>query len=86
LRLALALDRTHQQHVGEVKVSVRKDGVRIMVQAHGDAAVDLWAAERKVELFEKVFDRKVRFATRETSSNGRVNRRSQPSAISERKR
>lgn len=62
LRLALALDRTHQQHVGEVKASVRQDGVRITIEAHGDAAGDLWSAERKVELFEQVFHRKVKFA------------------------
>jgi exopolyphosphatase/guanosine-5'-triphosphate,3'-diphosphate pyrophosphatase len=64
LRLALALDRTHQQHVGEVKARVRDDGVRIIVHADGDADVDLWAAERKVDLFEKVFGRKVRFSAR----------------------
>jgi exopolyphosphatase/guanosine-5'-triphosphate,3'-diphosphate pyrophosphatase len=64
LRLALALDRTHQQHVGEVKARVRDDGVRIIIQANGDADVDVWAAERKVELFEKVFRRKIRFSAR----------------------
>ncbi len=78
LRLALALDRTHQQHVGEVRARVTDDGVTINVQAHGDADVDVWAAERKVELFEKVFGRKVRFSARNTAlrSNGR--RRSSP--------
>jgi exopolyphosphatase/guanosine-5'-triphosphate,3'-diphosphate pyrophosphatase len=77
LRLALALDRTHQQHVGEVKARVREDGVHIIVQAHGDADVDVWAAERKVELFEKVFGRKVRFSAR--GANGRP-RRKRPTA------
>jgi exopolyphosphatase / guanosine-5'-triphosphate,3'-diphosphate pyrophosphatase len=69
LRLALALDRTHQQHVGEVKARVRDDVVRIVVQADKDANVDLWAAERKVDLFEKVFGRKVRFS--EIEGDGR---------------
>jgi exopolyphosphatase/guanosine-5'-triphosphate,3'-diphosphate pyrophosphatase len=64
LRLALALDRTHQQHVGDVRAIACAGGVRIVIQAHGDADVDLWAAERKVELFEKVFGRKVRFSAR----------------------
>jgi exopolyphosphatase/guanosine-5'-triphosphate,3'-diphosphate pyrophosphatase len=76
LRLALALDRTHQQHVGEVRVRVGEDGVRIVVQAHGDAEVDVWAAERKVELFEKVFGRKVSFAARSTADARRRRRRS----------
>jgi exopolyphosphatase/guanosine-5'-triphosphate,3'-diphosphate pyrophosphatase len=76
LRLALALDRTHQQHVGEVKARVRDDVVRIVVQSQGDADVDLWAAERKVDLFEKVFGRKVRFSERESDGRPRAKRRS----------
>ncbi len=75
LRLALALDRTHQQHVGEVRARVGDDSVKITVQAHGDAEVDLWAAERKVELFEKVFGRQVRFAARRASAAPRRKRR-----------
>jgi exopolyphosphatase/guanosine-5'-triphosphate,3'-diphosphate pyrophosphatase len=74
LRLALALDRTHQQNVGEVKARVREDGVQIVVQAQGDAGVDLWAAERKVDMFEKVFGQKVRFSAR-TIANRRNKRR-----------
>jgi exopolyphosphatase / guanosine-5'-triphosphate,3'-diphosphate pyrophosphatase len=68
LRLALALDRTHQQHVEEVRARVADGRVRILVKARGDAEVDLWSAQRKVELFEKVFARKVEFAAR--NSNG----------------
>src|SRR3954447_630642 len=70
LRLALALDHTHQQHVGEVRASVRDDIVRIIVQSQDEANVDLWAAERKVDLFEKVFGRKVSFSAREISTRG----------------
>ncbi|MEX2307547.1 MAG: Ppx/GppA phosphatase family protein [Pirellulales bacterium] len=76
LRLALALDRTHQQHVAEVRARVRDDCVQIIVQSHGDADVDLWAAERKVELFEEVFGRKVRFSERGISAAARRNGRS----------
>jgi exopolyphosphatase/guanosine-5'-triphosphate,3'-diphosphate pyrophosphatase len=68
LRLALALDRTHQQHVGEVRARVRDDVVRIVVQSQDEANVDLWAAERKVDLFEKVFGRKVSFSARDSGS------------------
>jgi exopolyphosphatase/guanosine-5'-triphosphate,3'-diphosphate pyrophosphatase len=75
LRLALALDRTHQQNVAEVRAHVRPGSVRFTVQAHGDADVDLWAAERKVELFEKVFGRKVRFAASEERLSRRRKRR-----------
>jgi exopolyphosphatase/guanosine-5'-triphosphate,3'-diphosphate pyrophosphatase len=68
LRLALALDRTHQQNVDQVRAQVREDGVRIVIQSEGDAGVDLWAAERKVELFEKVFGRQVKFSARNKSA------------------
>jgi exopolyphosphatase/guanosine-5'-triphosphate,3'-diphosphate pyrophosphatase len=78
LRLALALDRTHQQNVGEVRASVRDDIVRIIVQSQDEANVDLWAAERKVDLFEKVFGRKVCFSAREPSPRPRKKRRTRP--------
>lgn len=74
LRLALALDRTHQQHINEVRARVRDDVVRIVVQADRDADVDLWAAERKVDLFEKVFRRKVRFSSLESNATKRKRR------------
>jgi exopolyphosphatase/guanosine-5'-triphosphate,3'-diphosphate pyrophosphatase len=67
LRLALALDRTHQQHVEEVRARVANGRVRILVKARGDAEVDVWSAQRKVELFEKVFARKAEFAARNTN-------------------
>jgi exopolyphosphatase/guanosine-5'-triphosphate,3'-diphosphate pyrophosphatase len=78
LRLALALDRTHQQHVGEVRARVRDDVVRIVVQSEDEANVDLWAAERKVDLFEKVFGRKVLFTARDGAPRARSKRRARP--------
>lgn len=79
LRLALALDRTHQQNVAEVRARVRDDIVRITFQSQGDTDVDLWAAERKVDLFEKVFGRKVRFYARGATKPPRARRRSRGS-------
>lgn len=78
LRLALALDRTHQQNVGEVRARVSDDVVRIIIQSQGDTQVDVWAAERKVELFEKVFGRQVRFIAR--NANSPTRRRRSPRA------
>lgn len=75
LRLALALDRTHQQHIGEVRARVRDEVVRIVVQSQDEANVDLWAAERKVDLFEKVFNRKVIFSARDRQPKSRAKRR-----------
>ena len=62
LRLALALDRTHQQQVRDLRVNVNDARVEIAIQTTGDAEVDLWAARRKVDLFERVFGRPVYFA------------------------
>jgi hypothetical protein len=57
-----------------VRATVRDDGVRITIQAHGDTEVDLWAASRKVDLFEKVFGKGVRFAVRGANSARRKKR------------
>lgn len=62
LRVALALDRTHRQHVTDLAVNVTDSAVEIAIRAEGDAEVDLWAARRKVDLFERVFGRRVYFA------------------------
>lgn len=62
LRVALALDRTHQQQVNDVAVNVNDSTVEIAIRTDGDAEVDLWAARRKVDLFERVFGRRVYFA------------------------
>lgn len=62
LRVALALDRTHQQRVSDVAVNVTEGTVEITIRTSGDAEVDLWAARRKVDLFERVFGRRVYFA------------------------
>lgn len=61
LRVALALDRTHQQQVSDLSVNVTKSTVEIAIRATGDVEVDLWAARRKVDLFERVFARRVEF-------------------------
>lgn len=70
LRLALALDRTHQQQVEDLKCKVTRNQVVIEVAAKENADVDIWAARRKVDLFEKVFRRQVIFTTpSETPTN-----------------
>ncbi len=65
LRLAFALDRTHQQQVEDIRCDVKKDLVSIEVAAKENADVDIWAARRKADLFEKVFRKQVVFTTRE---------------------
>jgi exopolyphosphatase/guanosine-5'-triphosphate,3'-diphosphate pyrophosphatase len=78
LRLALALDRTHQQNVADVRAQVDEQRVQITVHSQGDTEVDLWAAERKVELFEKVFGKKVGFVAHNREESEGRSRRSRP--------
>jgi exopolyphosphatase/guanosine-5'-triphosphate,3'-diphosphate pyrophosphatase len=75
LRLALALDRTHQQNVADVRACVDEHRVQITVDSQGDTEVDVWAAERKVELFEKIFGREVHFVARNMVPQERRTRR-----------
>jgi len=63
LRLALALDRTHQQRIAGVTANDCKGTVEITIFAKENPEVDLWAARRKVKLFENVFHRQVVFST-----------------------
>jgi exopolyphosphatase/guanosine-5'-triphosphate,3'-diphosphate pyrophosphatase len=75
LRLALALDRTHQQRVQEICAQITGGHVEITVEAQGDADVDLWAARSKVKLFERVFDREVVFSVSDPTVRGTTNAR-----------
>ncbi len=59
LRLALALDRAHQQRVQDLDCSVASDKVILRVAAKESADVDIWAARRKADLFERTFGRQV---------------------------
>ncbi len=82
LRLALALDRTHQQKVQDVRAQIAGGNVEITVDAQGDADVDLWAARSKVKLFEKVFDREVVFSVNDPSTrNGLNDREGSPTSL-----
>ena len=55
LRLAGGLDRSRSQQVRDVIARVEGDGVVLEVVADEEPQVDIWGAERRTELFEKVF-------------------------------
>jgi len=74
LRVALALDRTHQQRVQDIRALIVRNSVEITVDAQGDADVDLWAARSKVKLFEKVFGREVLFSVSDSLRQATTNR------------
>jgi len=56
LRLAGGLDRSRSQQVRDVRVKLANDRVFIDVVAEQEPLVDLWGAERRTDLFEKVFN------------------------------
>jgi len=62
LRAADVLDREHRQNVREVKVRFEGDEVLLELVAEGDLLLEKWAARRKFELFERVFDVKLALA------------------------
>jgi exopolyphosphatase/guanosine-5'-triphosphate,3'-diphosphate pyrophosphatase len=59
LRVAGGLDRSHNQIVRSVAVTGTPDNVELIVEADEYPEVDLWAAQRRADVFEKVFDAKL---------------------------
>jgi exopolyphosphatase/guanosine-5'-triphosphate,3'-diphosphate pyrophosphatase len=56
LRLAVALNRSHQQLVQAVECRVRQGRVILTLRSVSEPVVELWDARRKAGLFEKAFD------------------------------
>jgi len=56
LRLADALDREHRQRVSEVSVRIESGFVTLAPRGEGDLALEMWALEKKAELFRTTFD------------------------------
>ena len=55
LRLAGGLDRSRSQQVRDVRVRIEDGRVCLDVVADNEPLVDIWGAERRTELFERVF-------------------------------
>jgi exopolyphosphatase/guanosine-5'-triphosphate,3'-diphosphate pyrophosphatase len=55
LRIAEYLERSKSQVVEDVHVQMEADGVKIQVEANGDATVELWDANRRANLFMSSF-------------------------------
>jgi exopolyphosphatase/guanosine-5'-triphosphate,3'-diphosphate pyrophosphatase len=56
LRVAVALNRSHQQLVTDVRCHGRRGRVTLVAVAKEEPLVELWDARRKAGLFEKTFD------------------------------
>ncbi len=59
LRVADALDRSHQQPVRALRVEVRKGAVGLRLAARGPLDLELWDASREASLFQRVFTRRL---------------------------
>jgi exopolyphosphatase/guanosine-5'-triphosphate,3'-diphosphate pyrophosphatase len=76
LRIADALDRTHTGVLREAAVVASPARLVIEIDAGGrDADLELWAAERRVDLLSRLVDRPVRLRVRARGKRGRARRR-----------
>lgn len=62
MRLANALDRTHDMVVDAVSCRLTADAVEISVHTEKDAELEMWTARRQAEFFEREFERQVRIS------------------------
>jgi exopolyphosphatase/guanosine-5'-triphosphate,3'-diphosphate pyrophosphatase len=60
LRLAEDLERSRDQSVREAHVRSDNGTVRLALDSDGAAAVERWAAQREVELFDRAFDKRLK--------------------------
>ncbi len=61
LRVADALDRSHQQAIKSLKARRGRDGVVLHLKAHKPLDLELWNAEREVAPFRAVFGKRLGF-------------------------
>ncbi|MEM8876197.1 MAG: Ppx/GppA phosphatase family protein [Planctomycetota bacterium] len=61
LRLADGLDRSHAGAVTGLTCDRRKNRVNCKLQTRADAELEIWGADRKRDLFERVFEKTIEF-------------------------
>lgn len=62
LRIAEYLERSKSQNVRDLRVEITNDLVRVEAQTSGEAAVEIWDANRRTSLFRKSFGRPIEIA------------------------
>lgn len=72
LRVADGLDRSHYQNVRFIKASLTEKHIEIRVSTASDPQLEFWGAKRKAELFETLFNRKLKL--REAPEEEQVDR------------
>jgi exopolyphosphatase/guanosine-5'-triphosphate,3'-diphosphate pyrophosphatase len=72
LRVADSLDRSHHGVVRDLRVVRRNGALHVRLDTAGrDAALELWGAERKSDLWEKCFDCDIEFAAETSKGEAR---------------
>jgi exopolyphosphatase/guanosine-5'-triphosphate,3'-diphosphate pyrophosphatase len=61
LRMSDGLDRSHASAVSKLHCKIREKKVKCTLNATTDAELEIWGARRKMELFDRVFKRKMTF-------------------------
>ena len=59
LRIADALDRQHESLVNRLDTTITDSVVTLRLSGRGDMLLESWAAKKKSDMFESVFDRKI---------------------------
>jgi exopolyphosphatase/guanosine-5'-triphosphate,3'-diphosphate pyrophosphatase len=72
LRIAGGLDRSRSQQVRDVRASVDHGRALLEVVSDQEPQVDIWGAERRTDLFEKVFGMKVDVRWAEPAADARL--------------
>jgi exopolyphosphatase / guanosine-5'-triphosphate,3'-diphosphate pyrophosphatase len=72
LRVADGLDRTHSQSVSSVKARALRNRLRFDLEAVTDPVVDRADAERKSDLFKRIFDTELELVWRKPQQHGRI--------------
>ena len=63
LRLAEDLERSRDQSVRAAHIAADNGTIRLELESDGTAAVERWAAQREVELFDRAFHRELKVAS-----------------------
>lgn len=61
LRIADAFDRGHRSKVTHLRARVDGDAIVVEIGGREDLSLEIWTAERKSDLFQKVFRKRVRY-------------------------
>ena len=61
MRVADSFDRTHSQNIKNIKIKIDDEKVDLKLDySNGIPEIELWSFERRKDLFEQVFGKKIK--------------------------